>query len=238
MTSEKASAFARKAADKHVEEVKAFVRTIIDAGNWAPTGLNQQCWRFVVVEEDAFRRKLAAAALPTWQKACDSWIGSQNDQIRAYLTDLFSRCLGWPPQPYEEMLRRGRDLAEGMYWGAPVIIFCIGTAAHAAQECAMVCQNMMLAATALGLGSCCVGFGARVTGDEEIVDLLALAPTGRAQLLPAHALGAAPDHDQVVPLVVFAGGLNLLGTGKLSYRLFAILVHRRDRNLAHKDAAT
>ena len=150
------------------------IEAIIDAGNWAPTGLNQQCWRFVVVEEDAFRRKLAAAALPTWQKAIDSWIGSQNDQIRAYLTDLFSRCLGWPPQPYEEMLRRGRDLAEGMYWGAPVIIFCIGTAAHAAQECAMVCQNMMLAATALGLGSCCVGFGARVTGDEEIVEALEL----------------------------------------------------------------
>lgn len=150
---------------------REMIEAIIDAGNWAPTGLNQQCWRFVVVEEDAFRRKLAAAALPTWQKAIDSWIGSQNDQIRAYLTDLFSRCLGWPPQPYEEMLRRGRDLAEGMYWGAPVIIFCIGTAA---QECAMVCQNMMLAATALGLGSCCVGFGARVTHDEEIVEALEL----------------------------------------------------------------
>ena len=150
------------------------IEAIIDAGNWAPTGLNQQCWRFVVVEEDAFRRKLAAAALPTWQKACDSWIGSQNDPIRAYLTDLFSRCLGWPPQPYEEMLRRGRELAEGMYWGAPVVIFCIGTAAYAAQECAMVCQNMMLAATALGLGSCCVGFGARVTGDEAVVEALEL----------------------------------------------------------------
>lgn len=153
---------------------REMIEAIIDAGNWAPTGLNQQCWRFVVVEEDAFRRKLAAAALPTWQKAIDSWIGSQNDQIRAYLTDLFSRCLGWPPQPYEEMLRRGRDLAEGMYWGAPVIIFCIGTAAHAAQECAMVCQNMMLAATALGLGSCCVGFGSHVTHDEEIVEALEL----------------------------------------------------------------
>jgi nitroreductase len=38
----------------------------------------------------------------------------------------------------------------------------------------MVCQNMMLAATALGLGSCCVGFGARVTDDEGIVEALEL----------------------------------------------------------------
>ena len=150
------------------------IEAIIDAGNWAPTGLNQQCWRFVVVEGDPFRQKLIEAALPTWKKAFDSWIGSRNDQIRGYLSDLFPRCLGWLPRPYEEMLRRGRDLAEGMYWGAPVVIFCIGTAAHAAQECAMVCQNMMLAATALGLGGCIVGFGSFVTGDEEIVETLEL----------------------------------------------------------------
>ena len=150
------------------------IEAIIDAGNWAPTGLNQQCWRFVVVEGGLFKPKLFKAALPTWVKAFDHWIESQNDSIREYLGDLFSRCLGWPSQSYEEMLRQGRDLADGMYWGAPVVIFCIGTAAHAAQECAMVCQNMMLAATALGLGSCCVGFGARVTDDEEIVEALEL----------------------------------------------------------------
>jgi nitroreductase len=150
------------------------IEAIIDAGNWAPTGLNQQCWRFVVVEGDSFRQKLSAAALPTWKKACDGWIGSRNDLIREYLNDLFPRCLGWPPQAYEEALRRARDMSDGMYWGAPVVIFPIGTAAHAAQECAMVCQNMMLAATALGLGSCCVGFGARVTDDEEIVEALEL----------------------------------------------------------------
>ena len=150
------------------------IEAIIEAGNWAPTGLNQQCWRFVAVEGGPFRQRLVAAALPTWKKAFDHWIGSQNDSIQEYLSDLFARCLGWPPQPYEEMLRRGRDLRDGMYWDAPVVIFCIGTAAHAAQECAMVCQNMMLAATALGLGSCIVGFGSRVTGDEEIVEALEL----------------------------------------------------------------
>jgi nitroreductase len=68
-------------------------------------------------------------------------------------------------------MRQARDMREGVYWGAPVIIFCIGTAA---QECAMACQNMMLAATALGLGSCIVGFGSLVTGDAEIVEALEL----------------------------------------------------------------
>jgi nitroreductase len=49
------------------------------------------------------------------------------------------------------------------------VIFVIGTAP---QECAMVCQSMMLAATSLGLENCIVGFGAQVTGDAEIVEVL------------------------------------------------------------------
>ena len=39
------------------------IEAIIDAGNWAPTGLNQQCWRFVVVD--------ATQALETVQLAVD-----------------------------------------------------------------------------------------------------------------------------------------------------------------------
>jgi nitroreductase len=150
---------------------REMIEAIIDAGNWAPTGHNYQRWRFVVVEDNAFRQKLIAAALPTWKKAFDGWIDSQDDYLREYLTRLFPRCLGWPPQPYEETMRQARDMQDGMYWGAPVVIFCIG---RAAQECAMVCQNMMLTATSLGLGSCIVGFGSFVTDDEEIVEALEL----------------------------------------------------------------
>ena len=147
------------------------IETIIDAGNWAPTGNNHQRWRFVVVEDKPFRQKLIEAALPTWKKFIGGWIESQDDYLREYFTDFFPRCLGWPPQSYEETLRQARDMQDGMYWGAPVVIFCIGTAS---QECAMVCQNMMLAATALGLGSCIVGFGAQVTHEPEIVEALEL----------------------------------------------------------------
>ena len=147
------------------------IEAIIDAGNWAPTGNNYQRWRFVVVEDNAFRQKLIEAALPTWKKVIGGWIDSKDDYLREYFTDFFPKCLGWPLQSYEETMRQARDMEDGMYWDAPVVIFCIGTAA---QECAMVCQNMMLAATALGLGSCIVGFGAQVTHDEEIVKVLEL----------------------------------------------------------------
>jgi len=150
------------------------IEAIIDAGNWAPTGNNYQRWRFVVVEDNAFRQELIAAALPTWKKVIGGWIDSQDGYLHEYFTDFFPRCLGWPAQSYEETMRQARDMQDGIYWGAPVVIFCIGTAA---QECAMVCQNMMLAATSLGLGSCIVGFGSFVTDDEEIVEALELKDT-------------------------------------------------------------
>ena len=152
------------------------IQTVIDAGNWAPTGHNWQRWRFVVIEDNDFRQKLINAALPTWKRVIGGLIESKDDHLREYFTDFFPKCLGWPPQSYEETLSQARDMEDGMYWGAPVVIFVIGTAA---QECAMVCQNMMLAATSLGLGSCIVGFGAQVTGDDEIVEALELQENER-----------------------------------------------------------
>ena len=150
---------------------KEIIEKIIDAGNWAPTGHNLQRWRFVVVEEQEFRQRLIRAALPTWKRVIESWQGHKDDRFREYITDMFTRTVGWPPQSFEETLTRARDMEDGMYWSAPVVIFVIGTAA---QECAMVCENMMLAAHSLGLGSCIVGFGALVTDDPTVVEALEL----------------------------------------------------------------
>jgi nitroreductase len=155
---------------------KDVIEAIIDAGNWAPTGNNRQRWRFVVVEDSEFRQTLINAALPTWKRVLGSWIDTKDDYLREYFTEFFPKCLGWPRQSYGDTMRQARDLEDLMYWGAPVVIFVIGTAS---QECAMVCQNMMLAAQSLGLGSCIVGFGAQVTGDEEIVEALELKENER-----------------------------------------------------------
>jgi nitroreductase len=48
----------RQYTDKPVEE--ADLKEIIKAGTWAPSGLNNQPWRFVVVRDEAKRLDLAA----------------------------------------------------------------------------------------------------------------------------------------------------------------------------------
>ena len=41
---------------------------IIEAGNQAPSGMNSQPWRFVVVEDRAFHKKLLEIAVPNAKK--------------------------------------------------------------------------------------------------------------------------------------------------------------------------
>ena len=44
------------------------INMIIEAGNQAPSAMNSQPWRFVVVEEKEAKKKLLKAALPNAKK--------------------------------------------------------------------------------------------------------------------------------------------------------------------------
>jgi nitroreductase len=63
-----------------------------------------------------------------------------------------------------------------VYFSAPVILFVIGTKGGTGEvDCPMVCQNIMLAAYSLSIGSCMMGLGRRgLTDDPNIVKKLEL----------------------------------------------------------------
>ncbi len=131
------------------------VKAIIDAGNEAPSAMNSQPWRFVVVEGGEVKKKLLKAALPNARKILDSV--KESDPVR-----------------YEALTKRLDELPDPVYYSAPVIVFVIGSGRYASHSCPLACENMMLAAHSLGLGSCWVGFGSMVTDDEEVKRILAL----------------------------------------------------------------
>jgi nitroreductase len=120
--------------------------------------LRFQPWRFVVVVEDPeFKRKLLTAAFPIWKKSMKS--AKEMD-----------------PELYEKIMKLYEAMPEPkdmIYHGAPVIVFVIGPIRNAV-SCALACENIMIAATSLGLGSCYTGFGAMVKGDAEIAKTLGL----------------------------------------------------------------
>jgi nitroreductase len=119
--------------------------------------LQFQPWRFVVVEDPAFRQKLLDTTLPIWKNFMEN-MKEMDPELYKNVMTLYEAM----PEP--------KDL---VYYSAPVILFVIGPIANAV-SCALACENIMIAATALGLGSCYVGFGAMVKGNSEIVKALEL----------------------------------------------------------------
>ena len=140
------------------------INTIIEAGNQAPStgrmvkgALRFQPWRFVVVEDPEFKQKLVETTLPIWRKFIKS--------MKEMDPELYEKVM-----TFYEALPEPKDL---VYYSAPVILFVIGPISNAV-SCALACENIMIAATSLGLGSCYVGFGAMVKGDADVVKTLEL----------------------------------------------------------------
>ena len=134
---------------------RELVNAVIEAGTEAPSAMNSQPWRFVVVEDPAAKMKLLGAALPQAKKT--------TEQVKD--VDL---------ERYEMIKKRYAELPDPVYYSAPTIIFVIGNGHYAAHSCPLACENMMLAAHSLGLGTCWVGFGAMVTEDVSVRKLLDL----------------------------------------------------------------
>jgi nitroreductase len=139
---------------------KDIIDNIIEAGNQAPFAsiTRSQPWRFVVIENTKVKQKLFQTAFPFWKNSID---GMKEEYPELY---KMATCL------YDAM-DKPKDV---IYYNAPVIIFVIGPATGGAISCALACENMMIAAQSLGLGSCYTGFGAMVKGNPEIVKALEL----------------------------------------------------------------
>jgi nitroreductase len=148
---------------------KDILNTIIEAGNQAPSTMGTmkgtlrfQPWRFVVVEDTKFKQQLLETVTPIWKQFMENY-----KEIDPSLYENVMTLYEVLPEP--------KDL---IYYSAPVILFVIGPKTNAV-SCALACENIMLAATSLGLGSCYTGFGAMVTGNAEVVQALELAENER-----------------------------------------------------------
>jgi nitroreductase len=103
---------------------------ILEAAIWAPSASNHQPWHFTVIEDQ-------------------SVIGAFNAKGKEYLVST-GRA------PYAE---RGQDPAYHIFHGAPCIVLVSYEAARTwgKVDSALAAQNFMLAAHALGLGTCYIG---------------------------------------------------------------------------------
>ena len=109
------------------------VREMIRAGCHAPSAMNKQPWRFVVM------KKLAEKAREMWMERD---LSASNPEITK-LANMVSRS------------------GFNIFYNAPLLImvFSHPSAFSPQIDCALAAENMMIAARALGIGSCWIGLG-------------------------------------------------------------------------------
>jgi len=115
------------------------IQEIIQAGCHAPSAVNKQPWRFVVIKDRELMKKLAEKAREMWMERDKS---ASNPEI-IKLADMVSRP------------------GFNIFYNAPLLImvFSHPSAFSPQIDCALAAENMMIAARALGIGSCWIGLG-------------------------------------------------------------------------------
>jgi nitroreductase/NAD-dependent dihydropyrimidine dehydrogenase PreA subunit len=142
-----------------------FIRRVLEAGRFAPSGGNHQPWKFTVVTDPEFLARLETAAQAVWAGMYPVFINDETvmNMVGVVPTGVFDprtqrglRCIATKELP--------------VFFGAPALIFMGGNAKMNDPGTAIgICgQNMNLTAHSLGLGVCWSNFGKAVNFIPEI----------------------------------------------------------------------
>lgn len=161
------------------------IEAIMEAGRWAPSWANSQCWRFVVVRDSEIKRKLAETLLPI--KLPDREIPNPAAVTFSIAPVIIVVCA-------ETGKSGGKHGSPGEYVTDKGDWFMFDTA--------LAVQNMVLAAHALGLGTVIIGaFKApeaeKALGVPRGYRAVTMFPVG----VPAQP-GKAPPRKELSELVV------------------------------------
>ena len=146
----------------------------------APNAVNQQPWTFTVVRDKDVLNRLSHAAKSHMLATMPP--SAQSDHFRSRLSD---------PNFH-------------IFYHAPmfVLISAIAQGPWIVEDCALAAENLMLAAYAVGLGTCWIGFAQGFLNTPDGKKLLDLPPAwvpiapiivGRPKAVPVDVSRKAPD---------------------------------------------
>jgi nitroreductase len=171
---------------------------LIEAASFAPSAGNRQDWLFTVVASPEMKKRMADAVNARWRAIIEEHrdLGII-EEVERYAA-RFGDFAGAPA--FVLVSCRAADAMQEQLLG-PRVSAVSGSAASAA----MAAQNLMLAAHALGLGTCCMT-GA-LAASKELAELAGLGR--RQEIVCLVALGypaespAAPDRKSVDEIARF-----------------------------------
>ena len=129
------------------------INEIINDTIKAPNAGNMQLWRFVVVNDKKWLKKISDA------------------NKKGFLADLDSN----PNSPWKAYEAKFRDENFNIFYNAPALLYIVGTAKMQTivEDCTLAGAYFMLSAAARGLGTCWVVQG-KFIEDKEILAELAI----------------------------------------------------------------
>lgn len=142
--------YERRAVRKYRDEPvkRELIEKLLDAGRMAPSAMNTQAWKFYVLTQKetirAFSKEIVKLTSKDFLKG-----GIKKAIINVVHLLRFSHGIDFS------------KMADPVFYGAPVVIFITAPKDYewADLDIGMCSQNIMLAAKALGLDTCPVGFG-------------------------------------------------------------------------------
>jgi nitroreductase len=132
----------RRAVREYEEKAvpEKYIQEILKAGAMAPSSMDMQPCRFIVIEDRVKIKELSA-------KVKDN-----------------AGLLGFGARIAERM----KVMEDAFFYGAPLLILVVAKKSdNAPVDCALATQNMMLRAYDLGLGSCFIGYMNLLRDDTE-----------------------------------------------------------------------
>jgi nitroreductase len=146
----------RRSVRRYKDELlsRAELELIVEAGTWAPSGHNQQCWHFAVVQDRALLAEVNAKAKAAMAHIDVDWIRQM-----------------------------GEDEALDITHGAPalIVVSCTAGAVSGPTDCVAAMENMMLAAHSIGVGSCWMGLAGFTFDDTALMSALGVPEGCRPQ---------------------------------------------------------
>jgi nitroreductase len=123
--------YAEGTLDRHT------VQTLLEAAVHAPTAMHEEPWAFAVVQDRQLLKQLSDLAKPL------------------FVEEVRHRNAKGANNSFEHFTREDFDVFHG---AGTLIIICAKTVSpFVAADCWLAAENLMLAACAMGLGSCVIG---------------------------------------------------------------------------------
>lgn len=158
------------------------INEIIEAGRYAPSGLNKQPWKFIVITKKDYIKRLSSIVKETTAK------------IARFLPllKLFKSALK-DPQVAGAIRKTVSSDSDTVFHNAPLLILITSDKRehYGAKDCALASQNMMLYANSLGIGSCFIGRAELLMKSREAMDIIKLP--ARHEIQSAVVFGYIPQ---------------------------------------------